>query len=96
MSIGLGDDTGKIFLTNFDNSKICVDDRRTDIDREYRNLSGNNKNLIRYASLNVHNRMQESRRDDLESLAYMLMDIARDHGLPWNDDDGEQVVLKAK
>ena len=40
--------------------------------------------------------MQESRRDDLESLAYMLMDIASDHGLPWNDDDGEQVVLKAK
>ena len=43
---------------------------------------------IRYASINAHKKIQLSRRDDLESLAYMLIHIGTDQGLPWNIDQG--------
>lgn len=43
---------------------------------------------LRYASINAHYQIQLSRRDDLESLAYMLIHIVTDHGLPWNIDQG--------
>ena len=42
-----------------------------------------------YASLNAHNRIRLSRRDDIESLAYMLIDISLEDGLPWNSHDDE-------
>ena len=51
---------------------------------------------LRYASLNAHKHRRLSRRDDLESLAYMLIHLSRDGGLPWNPADGEEAVMELK
>ena len=48
---------------------------------------------LRYASLNAHNRLKLSRRDDLESLLYMLVHISRENGLPWDPSKGEAHVM---
>ena len=47
---------------------------------------------MRYASVNAHNHYKLSRRDDLESLGYMLIHMCREGGLPWNPADGEAAV----
>lgn len=49
-----------------------------------------------YASLNAHNRIRLSRRDDIESLAYMLIDISLENGLPWNSHDEEIMITNHK
>ena len=51
---------------------------------------------VRFASINAHKRKKLSRRDDLESLVYMLIHIARKDGLPWDPSLGESEVKKIK
>lgn len=51
---------------------------------------------INYASVNAHRRMELSRRDDLESLAYVLLYVWSVGSLPWVTCVSEAEVLEAK
>ena len=92
--IGLNDRTSEINLIDFGISEYYRN-RKTGchlIQKEGHYLKG----TVRYASRNSHYYLRLSRRDDLESLAYMLIHLSRDGGLPWNPTDGEDVVLEQK
>ena len=50
---------------------------------------------LRYMSLNSCKECEYSRRDDLESLGYMLIDLVK-KGLPWNYIENEDIDTKLK
>lgn len=78
--MGIGENYNKVFLIDYGLSKKYYDSKsRCHIDyKEKKNLTG----TARYASLNSHLGIEQSRRDDLESLGYILMYFNRG-SLPW-------------
>ena len=77
--IGLKENRSKIFIVDFGLSKTYINNNNTHIDYK------NNKNFTgtyRYASIRNHNGIEQSRRDDLESLGYMFIYFAKGN-LPW-------------
>src|SRR5260370_7121409 len=78
--MGIGKRGNQVTVIDFGLAKKCRD-RKTHLnipDRENKNLTG----TARYTSINTHLGVEQARRDDLESLAYVLMYFLRG-ALPW-------------
>ena len=79
--IGIGNEYNLIYLIDFGLSKPFLENNGTHIPLiEKKGLVG----TARYASINAHMGYELSRRDDLESLMYMLVYLARGT-LPWQN-----------
>eukprot|EP00831_Metopus_contortus_P024413 TRINITY_DN2129_c0_g1_i3.p1 TRINITY_DN2129_c0_g1~~TRINITY_DN2129_c0_g1_i3.p1 ORF type:complete len:256 (-),score=30.47 TRINITY_DN2129_c0_g1_i3:161-928(-) len=97
--IGMGKNEGIVYLIDFGLSKKYVEtDSGNHVKyREDRPFSG----VIRYASLNAHKGIEQSRRDDIESIGNILIYLIKGC-LPWQflspieGEDLERLTYKAK
>lgn len=77
--VGIGPERSKIYLIDFGLAKRFKSEERVHIKPcENKKLTG----TARYASINSHHRIELSRRDDLESLGYLMIYFLKGR-LPW-------------
>ncbi|XP_023213421.1 casein kinase I-like [Centruroides sculpturatus] len=76
--MGIGRHRIMLYLRDFGLAKEYILRRKHMPYREDRNLTG----TIRYVSINTHLGIEQSRRDDMESIGYVLMYLNRG-SLPW-------------
>lgn len=91
-TIGVEENTSRIYLIDFGLSKKFKDQKNEHIPYlENKCLTG----TARWASINNHFGIEQSRRDDLESLAYILVYFLSG-SLPWQGHNASNKVLKYK
>eukprot|EP00397_Hematodinium_sp_SG-2012_P013903 GEMP01014128.1.p1 GENE.GEMP01014128.1~~GEMP01014128.1.p1 ORF type:complete len:282 (+),score=26.70 GEMP01014128.1:372-1217(+) len=96
---GLGRDANTVFILDFGLSKKFKSSRTGQhiAFRDGKSLTG----TARYASINSHKGLEQSRRDDLESVGYVLMYFLR-QTLPWqglkvrDDEDKFEKIMEVK
>lgn len=78
--IGRGDNSNKIYLIDLSFCKKYIHNNKHIEEKRINSLIG----TANYVSLNIHNRIEPSRRDDLESFAYILVFLLEGK-LAWNN-----------
>lgn len=76
--IGIGSEKSKLFLVDFGLSKSYVQNHNHIQFRNDKNFTG----TYRYSSIRNHRGIEQSRRDDLESIGYLLIYFSQG-SLPW-------------
>ena len=91
--IGIGEKSNVVYVIDFGLSKKYKDNKTMEhiIYRETRNLTG----TARYASINNHLGLEQSRRDDLEAIGYVLIYFLK-RRLQWQGVDGTSQNAKYK
>ena len=89
--LGIGRHCNKLFIIDFGLAKKFRDTRTYQHIpwREDKNLTG----TARYASINAHVGGEQSRRDDMESLGYVIMYFNRSQ-LPWQGLKGSCLIIQ--
>lgn len=91
--VGLGGDSRTVFMADFGKCRRYRS-KTTGQHIPYREMSYEQVNPT-FVSLNVHNNIQCSRRDDIESLLYMLSYL-RNGKLPWKTDEVFCALLRPR
>jgi serine/threonine protein kinase len=88
---GLSDKIKNIYIIDFGFCKSYVQNNKHILLKNTHNLIGSQM----YASINAHNLIELSRRDDLESLGYMLIYFYLG-GLPWQNLENNEEIKELK
>jgi len=91
--IGVKDQVNVLYLIDFGLAKEFMINGHH-LPEEYK--KGSMTGTARYGSLNAHRKISLSRRDDLESLAYVLIQWATPKGLPWASVERKDDVFRFK
>lgn len=90
--IGIGNERSKIYIIDFGLSKKFIDnDNNHTIYKKSKNFTGS----FRYSSIRNHKGIEQSRRDDLESIGYMLIHFIKGR-LPWQGLKGSTKKERSK
>ena len=77
--MGLGENKDYVYIIDFDNARFYLKDGEHIKEEKVEHIVGNRD----YISINLHNYMQPSRRDDIESFVYNLIYFMKGE-LPWS------------
>uniref|UniRef100_A0A1I8A2L6 Protein kinase domain-containing protein n=1 Tax=Steinernema glaseri TaxID=37863 RepID=A0A1I8A2L6_9BILA len=90
LCIGLRDKTHNIFLMNFGCAAIYQKAKKIRKPRESVPIRGK----IMFTSLSSHKKLEQSPKDDIESLIYTIVFLC--NGLPWNQENDEKSIADKK
>ena len=91
MVIGIGENKDYIYLIDFEIAKKYIKNEEHIPYREEIDVKGNRD----YISINTHNGIEISRRDDIESLGYNLIYFMKGK-LPWSNGSDSDSILEKK